>query len=318
MVLEARSALRQTSFAAAGMLAVHDHANPPALLPLAQLSARLYPQYLDHIADRCGQRVPFQTSATLESVAADEPALANQRELVPQLAPTHPPMRLLAEHSVDPRQLGAALLAAVRASSRIELREQTDLLRVRTSATSVSITTSGEPLEARTVVDCMGTWSPAPVAPRKGQMLAVKLPADLDLTTVIRTPDIYIVPRTEGPDAGRAILGATIEDAGFDLSVHPRDILDLNARAIALLPALAQAEFLDSWAGLRPSTTDGLPILGATTKQPRYVLATGHFRNGILLAPATAHVIAQHLFGEATTVDLSPYAPARFTGHRTA
>jgi glycine oxidase len=246
-------------------------------------------------------------------VAGDEPSLANPRELVPQLALDHPPMRLLAEHSVDPRQLGAALLAAVRSSDRIDLREQTDLVRVRTNPSSVAITTSGESLEAGAAVDCMGTWSPAPVAPRKGQMLAVKLPAALDLATVIRTPEIYIVPRTEGPHAGRAIIGATIEDAGFDLSVHPRDILDLNARAVALLPALANAEFLDSWAGLRPSTVDGLPILGATARQPRYVLATGHFRNGILLAPATAHVIAQVLLEEETAVELSPFAAERFS-----
>ena len=215
------------------------------------------------------------------------------------------------ERSVDPRQLATALLAAIRATS-IELREQTSLQRIRSTPDEVHIHTSGQPIVSPYLIDCMGTWSPAPVSPRKGQMLAVQLPFELEaLTTTIRTPDVYIVPRTEGPNAGRAIIGATIEDAGFNLTVHPSDILKLNAKAVALLPALASAPFLESWSGLRPSTADGLPYLGATQRQPRYILATGHFRNGILLAPATAHLIAQLLFEEPTTIDLSPYGPAR-------
>ena len=155
----------------------------------------------------------------------------------------------------------------------------------------------------------MGAWSPAPVAPRKGQMLAVQLPASLPLETVIRTESFYVVPRTEGPNAGRLIIGATVEDVGFDLEVHPLDILTLNAHATRILPALAGAVFLDSWAGLRPATRDGLPILGPTARQPRYILANGHFRNGILLAPATAHVITQLLFNETPATDLIPFSP---------
>jgi glycine oxidase len=158
----------------------------------------------------------------------------------------------------------------------------------------------------------MGSWSPAPVRPRKGQMLAVRMPASLDLATVIRTPEVYIVPRTDGPNAGLAIIGATIEDAGFDLTVHAFDILTLNARATKLLPVLAEAEFVESWSGLRPATLDELPILGSAPRQPRYLLATGHYRNGILLAPATAHVMAQLLTGETPSVDLSPFSATRF------
>ena len=129
---------------------------------------------------------------------------------------------------------------------------------------------------------------------------------------MIRTEKFYIVPRTEGPNAGRVIIGATVEDVGFDLEVHPFDILTLNAHATRLLPSLAEAVFLESWAGLRPASKDGLPILGATPSQPRYILANGHFRNGILLAPATAHVIAQLLTAEPTSIDLKPFSPSRF------
>ena len=318
VVLEAGAAMRQTSFAAAGMLAVDDPLNPPALRPLAQLSATLYPEFLDRIATLSGTRVPFQTTTTLEAVSGDAESLLSSevdpRELLPEIEVGDRTFHLLSEHSVDPRQLGAALLWAAR-NTRIDLRENTRLERLVTSDSSVRIQTSETSVEASTLIDCMGSWSPAPVAPRKGQMLAVRMPAghttDLDLSVVVRTSEIYLVPRTDGPHAGRIILGATIEDAGFDLTVHPTDILGLNARAIALLPPLAQAEFVESWAGLRPSTADGLPFLGPVPRRPRYILATGHYRNGILLAPATAHVIAQLLSGETLSVDLAPYSPAR-------
>jgi len=309
-VLDAGLATKQTSSAAAGMLAVGDPLNPPALLPLAQLSASLYPAFLDRLSALSGTRIPFQTRTTLESGAANL-SLPEPRALIPQLDPGPHHFHLLQENSVDPRQLAAALLDAIRAT-RIELREHTSLQRIAATPTSVRIQTSAEALEASALIDCMGTWSPAPVSPRKGQMLAVALPPDLDLTCVVRTPDIYIVPRTEGPNAGRAIIGATLEDAGFDLTVHALDVLTLNARAVKLLPTLASAKFLESWSGLRPSTADGLPILGPAPRQTRYILATGHFRNGILLAPATAHVIAQLLSGEEPSIDMTPFTPTRF------
>ncbi len=309
-VIDAGLALQQTSTAAAGMLAVDDPQNPPALKPLAALSAALYPAFLDRVATLSGIRVPFQTFATLEAGSRADPLLRID-ELVPRLDAGNYTFHLLQEHSVDPRQLAPALLAAVR-NTRITLLERTALQRIAATPASVRIETNNESLEASYLVDCMGSWSPAPVRPRKGQMLAVRLPASLDLATVIRTPEVYIVPRTDGPNAGLAIIGATIEDAGFDLTVHALDILTLNAHATKLLPVLAEAEFVESWSGLRPATIDEVPILGPAPRQPRYLLATGHYRNGILLAPATAHVMAQLLTGEAPSVDLSPFDASRF------
>ena len=304
-VLEAGTALAQTSSAAAGMLAVDDPANPPALRPLAFLSASLYPAFLGRIAALSAEQVPFQTSITYES-GPDATA-----SLPDFLTPGDLRFEQISEHSVDPRQLAQALLAAVRATS-ITLLEQTALTRLSMGPASVRIETTNSPISTSALIDCMGSWSPAPVSPRKGQMLAVQIPEDLALDSVIRTPDVYIVPRTSGPNAGRAIIGATIEDAGFDLTVHPLDILTLNARAVKLIPALERAPFLESWSGLRPATADGLPLLGPLARQPRYILATGHFRNGILLAPATAHVLASLLANEPPGIDLAPFAPTRF------
>jgi glycine oxidase len=309
-VLESGEAMRQTSAAAAGMLAVEDPANPSALYPLAQLSASLYPEFLGRLRELSGHPVEFQTHSTLQSCLPEQ-AIGNPRQIVPELAAHTPPFRLLSELSVEPRALGAALRAAVLAS-RIVLHEHTPLERMKMTADSVIVHSATVKFEAAALIDCMGTWSPAPVTPRKGQMLAVQAPDDFDLDIVVRTDDVYIVPRTRGPNRGRLIIGATVEDAGFDLTVDPRDILLLNARAIALLPKLARATFAESWAGLRPATADGLPLLGTSAAQPRYVLATGHFRNGILLAPATAVVLAELLLNGSPSLDLSPFSPARF------
>lgn len=313
-VLEAGQALAQTSFAAAGMLAPDDPANPPALHALSTLSAALYPAFLANIQSLSGIPVPFQTFSTLDSHPGPD-ALEDPHSVIPQLAPKIPALRLLQERSVDPRQLATALLGAVRATS-IQLHERTPLTRLAVRPGSVHIEASGRTLDAAVLVDAMGAWSPAGIAPRKGQMLSVRLPPSLPLEIVVRTPNVYIVPRTAGPNTGIAIIGATLEDAGFNLDVHPRDIIALNARAVELLPGLAQAEFVESWAGLRPATRDGLPILGSAPQQPRYLLATGHFRNGILLAPATARVLADLLAGLALDVDLTPFAADRFERER--
>ena len=311
VVLERGQALAQASTAAAGMLAVDDPHNPPEIHALARLSLELYPEFLDRVAELSGVRVPFQTNTTLQAVDVGEDALDEPAMVVSQLVAGAHRFQLLAEHSIDPRQMAEALREAVRATS-IVLLEATPLERLRTTAEGVSVDTPQGMLHAAAVVDCMGAWTPAPVGPRKGQMLAVELPRGMELETVIRTENIYIVPRTEGPNAGRAIIGATVENVGFDTKVHGSDILALNAQATALLPALAAAEFVQSWAGLRPATADSLPMLGRSVRQPRYVLANGHFRNGILLAPATARVMAQVLLEEVPEVNLAAFSPARF------
>jgi glycine oxidase len=138
-------------------------------------------------------------------------------------------------------------------------------------------------------------------------MLSV-VPAEKNfLRHVVRAPEVYLVPRSDG----RLLLGATVEEAGFDKRVDPAVIQRLRAAAIRLVPALASARILEDWAGLRPGTPDGLPILGSTSL-PGYFVATGHFRDGILLAPITAEIMAQVLAGEMCEFDLAPFSPLRF------
>ncbi len=313
-VMERDTPMRHASQAAAGMLAAHDPENPPELLALAELSLALYPHFLDRIACLSGQSVPFQSSRTFQAFPIACPLACLPAEL--RANGLH--FAELAEHSLDPRQLAPALLAAVGHTS-IRLLDHVAIRAVtRTSSSSFHIQTTADPLTARQIVYTLGPWSIPPVAPRKGQMLAVQIPPGLDLQYVVRTPHVYVVPRTLGPHAGRALIGATVEDAAFSTATDPRSLAALRAKAAAFLRALADEATcpqLDAWAALRPHTPDHLPILGPLADDPDQFLATGHYRNGILLAPATAHIMAQLLAGKAPAVPLAPFAITRFRTH---
>jgi glycine oxidase len=124
---------------------------------------------------------------------------------------------------------------------------------------------------------------------------------------VIRTPQIYIIPRTDG----RILLGASVEEAGYEKRVDPDIVKRFTDLAIAVIPEIAKMRFHDAWAGLRPGSPDGLPILGATTLKG-YFAATGHFRDGILLAPVTAVLTLQVLKGRTPDFDMTPFSPLRF------
>jgi glycine oxidase len=294
MVIERNVALRQASFAAAGMLAAEDPHNPPALLPLSRLSRSLYPAFLHRVESLSGLSVPFQTDTTIQYM----PDGSTQQ---------------LAEHSLDPRQLATALLAAVRSTS-IELQEHTELrITAEDSPSRLRIETGHGIVTPDILVGTQGAWALPSARPAKGQMLRVQLPATLPLRQVHRSEHIYIVPRTQGPQRGTALIGATVEDVGFDTSIHPSGLAHLRALAAELLPRLGDetaAPQVEAWAGLRPATADSLPLLGATSTAQ--FIATGHFRNGILLAPATAAVMADLIEGKQPAVDLAPFSPARF------
>ncbi|HZY61465.1 MAG TPA: FAD-dependent oxidoreductase [Edaphobacter sp.] len=319
-VLDRGELLTEASTAAAGMLAASDPENPEALCKLSNLSLELYPAFLDRLKSLSGVAVPFHTVATLQSRPTPTSGTLSSEALslaLPHLTPGNLSFTLIAEHSLDPRNLAAAVRAAVMSTS-INLRSNTPVLSAHSAGDSVEVRTASDVFQAAKFVNCTGAWAAhsglnptLPVTPKKGQMLAVALPAELPLHLVVRTHNIYIVPRTTGPMAGRAIIGATIEDAGFNKTVFPADIARLRSLATNLLPGLANATELESWAGLRPSTPDGLPFLGEVPGHRNQFVAAGHYRNGILLAPATAYLMAQILTGEPSIINIDSFSPAR-------
>jgi glycine oxidase len=334
-VFEAGAAMQEASSAAGGMLAVEDPENPPALLPFSRYSRSLYASFLEEIEALSGQRVPLRTRETvqitretvqvLNAPSAGVPLSPEEaRRLVPGLTLTGPSEAdhnylLLEEASLDPRDLCTALPLAVRAAG-VALHEYERVLSAKTEGEDVLLTTTHRTLHADALVNCCGAWAgaldaSAAVAPRKGQMLVVAQPDGPRLTRVLRSPEVYLIPRSVIPDTpisqrdDRIVIGATVEDAGYSKLVEPAASEILRKRAAAVWAPAADAPEIESWAGLRPGSSDGLPIIGQIGS--RRFLATGHFRNGILLAPGTAHIIADLICGITPAVDLASFTPLR-------
>ena len=192
----------------------------------------------------------------------------------------------------------------------VEIRAHAEVKEIRSRGDQVEVVTDVAAFLAGTAVNCRGAWSGAPVKPRKGQMLYLQ-PDQVLLQHVVHAPDVYIVPRS----SGKILVGATVEDVGFDKNVAPSTIQDLRSTAAQYLPELGSAPIIESWAGLRPGTPDDLPILGPADA-PRVFVASGHFRNGILLAPVTAKIMADLVAGKAPGFDIGAFAPSRFAPAR--
>lgn len=316
-VLEQGQAMSSASWAAGGMLAVKDPQNPPDLMPLCVHSWALYPSYLDRIESLSGQRVSIRTWRTLQKTKSERQpdnlaTAAEIAELAPGLDPSGYSFQWLDEGSVDPNDLREALPTAVRSAGGI-LLEATKVTGVEVASNVVQVQTQQGHISAGMFVNCCGAWAgnrqwgSLPVEPVKGHMANLQCEPNR-LRCVVRTPGVYLVPRGDG----RVTVGATIEHAGFDESVQEPQIKMLLDSALRLLPEATIPSPMDAWAGLRPGTPDGLPILGAA-KSEHCWHATGHYRDGILLAPGTARVMTQAMLGETPEVSLELFSPERFT-----
>lgn len=320
LVVERGEPGREASHAAGGMLANCGDEIPSVLQPLANASAEMYPEFVHELEDESGVRPDLRSHGTLlfpapgHSLTETEGVHpANVRELDPALAVAGRVAFLLKERSVCPRALTEAALKAARHRG-VDVSSGTAALSVDVDAGRVSgVTTDKTSYRAAKVVNCAGAWAgqvapcALPMRPVKGQMVCFAMPSRELLKHVVRAPEIYLIPRSDG----RLLAGATVEDVGFDKRTVPETIQRLRRAALAMLPALENARVLEDWAGLRPGTPDNLPILGATP-MPGYFVATGHFRDGILLAPATARVMGQVIEGRAPEWDLSAFSAARF------
>ncbi len=321
LVLEKGRAMSEASWAAAGMLSPHDPTHPTELAKLAELSIRLYPEYLSTVERLSGGSVRLRTRAAVSADEEDGTGVAmsaqEARERIPGLATEGRSFRWVEEVSLDPRDLCAALPLAV-AAAGVVLQEDTEVLSARSQADSVEVATSRGTMTAGSFVNCSGAWAAgiqhpdlqrhpaAGVEPWKGQIFTVRVEPPLDLAYVLRSPEVYLVPR----GGGNIVVGATVERVGFDRRVDPLTIQRLQAQAAKLWPPIASAPVVESWTGLRPGTSDGLPVIGPAGGARCWV-ATGHFRNGILLAPATGLIVRQMLQGSRLAVGIEAFAPER-------
>jgi len=319
LVVERGEPGREASSAAGGMLGDETLA---VLRPLATASAEMYPEFAHEIEDESGLKVDLRCEGALlflapghaeDQLAGSSPLPAPLAELEPALAVSGRQGFFLKERSVCPRALTAAVLKAAHHRG-VDISSGTTVVSVDVAGgRAVGVTTNKTAYRAAKVVNCAGAWAgqigpfPVPTRPVKGQMVCFAMPSREFLKRVVRAPEIYLIPRSDG----RLLAGATVEEAGFDKRTVPDTIQTLRRAAIAMLPALESAHVLEAWAGLRPGTPDNLPILG-TTSVPGYFMATGHFRDGILLAPVTARAMAQLLETGKSEYDLAPFSAIRF------
>jgi glycine oxidase len=336
-----------TSRVAAGMLApvseVEFGVAGARLLELGLRSASSWPAFAGELEAASGQAVGLSAAGTLMVARdADEARelerqiafrhslglrgkrvrASEARALEPALAPTiRLALDLPDDRSVDPRAVLAALESAC-ASGGVDLRGGTHVSALLSGGGKVSGVElrGGERLAASTVVVAAGTWSAAvggipaaaqvPVRPVKGQTLRLRDPAGSGLIErAVRFEEGYLVPRADG----RYVLGGTMEERGFDESPTAGAAYELLRDCHELIPGVSELEIEELCVGLRPGTPDNVPIIG-TGVIDGLIWATGHFRNGILLAPITGAVIAELIAGAPPAVDLAPFSIARFAG----
>ncbi len=327
---------REASWAAAGMLAPTSEAGhgpdgelPPPLATLAAASAELYPEWLERLGTN-KLAVGYRTEGTIDVAFTEaeaetlkllpgEPLTpAEARRLEPALSHRVVAAVLLTRDvQVDNRRLLATLLEAAR-SAGVQFRIGTRVVEVTIEggrATGVR-TAEGERVSAGLVVNAAGCWASklgehgrrlTPTRPVRGQMVALQGPEASGPRHVVRSPRGYILPRADG----RLVIGSTSENAGYDKSLTPAGLRQILSAGIELVPAAASLPFADAWAGLRPDTPDHLPILGATDVE-NFFVATGHYRNGILLAPVTAQLVGDAILGQEPSLSLEPFSPLRF------
>jgi glycine oxidase len=321
--------------ASAGMLAAQIEPADTELLPLVVRSRDLYEGLATELKDSTGIDIGFRptgiatvafeeerATALFDLVAAQRQAglrcdwlqAADMRERWPGVAPQAVGALFAPEDgSLDPGALGSALLADVR---RLGVTVETEAVTGLSSVGGrvMGVTTAGSTIPADQVVIAAGAWSPSldglprhlPIEPVRGQLLATPWPEGVP-PVILYHGHKYLLPR-----GAEAILGSTMERVGFDARTTIEGLAEIRRVTELLCPAISRAPQLRAWAGLRPVTPDGRPIVGADPDLAGLWYATGHGRNGILLAAITGEIIADLLATGHTDHDITPLGVMRF------
>jgi glycine oxidase len=345
VILDSQQPGQEASWAAAGMLSPGpDSPEALPLVPLMKESLRIYPEFIAAVENLSGKSAEFTHEAALQIFLAPQGewerdalfaeycrlglpieslSLDAARHLEPSLGPNARAAAYLPnEATVNPRSLTAAVMAAIQRRG-VEIRSGCAVSALlHENNRCAGVIAAGEKIAAKFVVVAAGCFSSGvapdddllsqfvPTRPVRGQMIALR-PKGLNLRHVLRSEHGYIVPRSDG----RVVTGSTLENAGFDKHVTPGGLQQILRAAIDLAPTLAEAEVLETWAGLRPGTPDNLPILGPTGIDG-LLIATGHYRNGILLAPVTAKLLRDWITTGKNSFNAEVFSPLRFASEK--
>jgi glycine oxidase len=337
LVLEKTAIAAEASSGGAGLLSTQAHTDEDApLFDLKLASRALYPDLAAELRERADTDIELRPLGHVVPAFGPEDATPIQRRVAWQSARGLAARWLLAseardlepglpetlrgagwfpdDHHVNPTAVTQGLAGAVtRLGGQVRVEcPVSELLLDGKRVTGVR--TAEGPITADVVVLAAGAWSgefqrsagiPIPVLPAKGQIAVARLPEPALRHVVYE--QIYVIPRA----TGEHIIGSTVEYVGFDKGVTMVEIGRLLKAATALAPALGEAELVASYGCLRPASADGLPLLGRVPERPGLILATGHFRNGILLAPITGKIISELILQGTTSLPLEPFRPDR-------
>ena len=262
----------EASWAAGGMLVDFPDETPSALREMATASAGMYPEFVRELEDESGLKIDLRSVGTLLLLRVEHEQHTLETKLYPlpqPLAELEPEFSesnarrfsalFVKERCVDPHDLTTAAVAAARHRG-IDFSSGDRVIAVETVDGEASgVRTNKTQFAAGIVVNCAGAWAGQiephsfPTRPVKGQMLCVIMPEKEMVRYVVRAPDVYLIPRSDG----RMLIGATVEEAGFDKQTVPETIQKLRQAAVDLVPRLAKARFLSAWAGLRPERPTG-------------------------------------------------------------
>jgi len=340
-LLERDRAGRGTSWLAAGMLAPDAEIGfeELALYRLSRESLRRWPAFVEALEAASGQSVDYRDEGTLivaddrdhaealrrlydfqreQGLAVEWLTGAEARAIEPFVAPDlSAAVFAPSDHQVDNRRLLEALRTAfVEAGGTLHEHTPVDAVEPDAEAPA-AITAGGTRFEGSHLVIAAGVWSreidglpdaarPS-VRPVKGQMMELEVQLPFDLQHVVRGPEAYLAPKSNG----RLLIGATSEEMGFDTEVTAGGLYDLLEGAWEVVPGIYDLPVRDTWAGLRPASRDHAPVLGAAPA-PGIIYATGHYRHGVLLTPVTAQEIARLVRTGETSHWLEPFSPQRF------
>jgi glycine oxidase len=328
---------QEASWASAGILSPAPESPAMiAMVPLGKMSLSLYPDFVAQVEEISGMNTGFRSKGTLEALfsgdakaelstiialhhglglRAEPLRAADARELEPALNEDVEAAVLRPDEcSVDNRKLTSAVLEAARCSGAEIFADNGVRAIWRTGRRCAGLILQNEKVEATWTIIAAGCFSAAidgiadyaPLRPAKGQMVALRA-ENVEIERVLWGEHIYVVPRNDG----RILAGATVEYAGFDKRTTAGGVEKILSAAIELAPGLANARIEETWAGLRPDTPDHLPILGPTDMDG-LLMATGHFRSGILLTPITARLIREWITEQRVSMYWDRFSALRF------
>jgi glycine oxidase len=336
-LFDSRKPGQESSWAGAGILSpAPESAAMIPLVPLAKASMAIYPEFIREVEEISGQSAGYRPKGTLQAIfsrdAREELSTVialhhglglkaeplnpeDARELEPSLSEELEAAVLRPdEASVDNRAMTQAVLEAAKRSGVQFFSDSGAQAIRREGERCAGLQLKNENIEAKWTVIAAGCFSAniegvanyAPVRPAKGQMIALRA-VDLEIERVLWSEKIYLVPRNDG----RIIAGATVEYTGFEKALTAGGLEKVLSGAMELSPGLAAARVEETWAGLRPDSPDHLPILGPTDLDG-LLIATGHFRGGILLTPITAKLVREWVTQQRVSVDWDRFSPMRF------